>query len=82
MGERQKRKLQVSCALHLLHPENFCLLLNPIDFFRGPESKVPKELRPDYNEGRDGTSLREAVCKQEDAAVVTGTGKRHLWGLP
>lgn len=40
------------------------------------------ELRPNFNEGRDGTSLRESLCKQEDAAVVTGAGKRHLWGLP
>lgn len=32
---------QMSRVLHLLHPENSRLLLNPIAFFCGPESKVP-----------------------------------------
>lgn len=82
MGERQKRKLNRCHVPRTFTQKIPVFFLTQLSFSVDQNLRSWGELRPDFNEGRDGTSLREVVCKQEDAAVVTGTGKRHLWGLP
>lgn len=73
-------KCHVSCTFSTQKIPIFSLTQLPFSVDQNLRSQG--ELKQDFNEGREGTSLRESVCKQEDAAVVTGAGKRHLWGLP